>query len=123
MTCRQPCFSRAAHHRGMNKVLPLLLSLSAAASAASVTLQPGQTGRLAGQKVTVLRVNDSRCQPGTQCIRAGEIQARVLVAEKGRFRLLTLQFPEARNTPWAGLRLSAATFDRLPKLTFTDGRE
>ncbi|CAM2753929.1 hypothetical protein [Deinococcus radiodurans] len=107
----------------MNKVLPLLLSLSAAASAASVTLQPGQTGRLAGQKVTVLRVNDSRCQPGTQCIRAGEIQARVLVAEKGRFRLLTLQFPEARNTPWAGLRLSAATFDRLPKLTFTDGRE
>ena len=73
--------------------------------------------------ITVLRVNDSRCQPGTQCIRAGEIQARVLVAEKGRFRLLTLQFPEARNTPWAGLRMSAATFDRLPKLTFTDGRE
>ena len=107
----------------MKKLLPLLLGLSAAASAASVTLQPGQTGRLAGQKVTVLRVNDSRCQPGTQCIRAGELQARVLVSEKGRFRLLTLQFPEARNATWAGLRLSAATFDRLPKLTFTDERE
>ena len=120
MTFHQPALSLRAQHQPMKTVFPLLFALSASASAASVTLAPGQTGNLAGQKITVLSVRDSRCQPGTQCIRAGEIVAKVLVSEKGKLRFLTLQFPAARNAAWAGLRLSGATFARQPKLTFTD---
>lgn len=103
----------------MKRMLPLLLAASSCASAASVTLHAGQTGQLGDQKITVLSVRDSRCQPGTQCIRAGEIVAKVLVSGR-KLRFLTLQFPEAKNAVWAGVRLSEATFERQPKLTFTD---
>lgn len=106
----------------MNRVLPLLIALSAAASAASVTLQPGQTGQLGDRKITVLRVQDSRCAPGVQCIRAGELVAKVLMGEQGRFHFLTLQLPEEKNAVWRGVRLEQATFDKQPRLSFTDER-
>lgn len=97
-----------------------LLTLSVSAAAASVTLQPGQTGPLADKKITVLRVQDSRCAPDVRCIRAGELVAKVLVSEQGRFRFLTLQLPEETNAVWRGVRLEQATFGQRPQLTFTD---
>ncbi|AXG98100.1 hypothetical protein DVJ83_01780 [Deinococcus wulumuqiensis] len=99
-----------------------MIALSAAASAVSVTLQPGQTGQLADKKITVLRVQDSRCAPGVQCIRAGELVAKVLMSEQGRCRFLTLQLPEEKNAEWRGVRLGQATFGKQPRLTFTDER-
>ena len=97
-----------------------LLSLLASAGAASVTLHPGETGRLGPRQLTVLRVQDSRCAPGVQCVRAGELVAKVLVSEQGRLRFLTLQLPEENNAVWRGVRLEQATFGQRPQLTFTD---
>ena len=107
---------------------PLLLALASVAGAASVTLAPGETARLAGQTVTVLRVQDSRCPINARCIQAGELKASVLVIGKaGRSRLLTLTLPEQPGTAWAGLRLAAATEVEIGKkiplrLTLTDER-
>lgn len=92
----------------MRFLIPLLF-LSAPATAANVTLQNGQTGTLGDQKLIVLSVKDSRCPINARCIRAGELVAKVLVSQGNRLRLLTLQFPEAPNTTWTGLRISAAT--------------
>ncbi len=113
---------------------PLLLTalcgllLSAQASAASVSLQNGQTGQLGNQKIVVLSVKDSRCPMNARCIRAGELVATVLVSQDNHLRLVKLQTPEKPNTAWAGLRISEAS-QRLPddkktplKVTFSDER-
>lgn len=102
-----------------------LLLGSSVASAASVTLQRGQTATLGHQTVTVVSVQDNRCPINARCVRAGELLAKVLVKHSGRLRFLTLQYPEAPSTAWPGLRISEApgraTDDRTPvQITFTD---
>lgn len=114
---------RALHRR----LLPLLLASLGAASAATLTLSPGQTGRLGDFTLTLLRVQDSRCRPGVQCIQAGELKASVLVRRGDRLALLHMTLPEPRVTSAIGgwflpVRLREATFERLPRLTFTDER-
>ena len=109
---------------------PLMLTLlltSPFASAASVTLQRGQTGTLGNQKVTVISVQDNRCPINARCIRAGELITKLLVKQNGKLHFLTLQLPEAPNTAWTGLRIAEApgkaTSDRTPvQITFTDVR-
>lgn len=115
-------------------VPPLLLAACGAASAATLTLSPGQTGRLGDFTLTVLRVQDSRCRPDVQCIQAGELKASVLVSRGNRLALLRLVPPGSpsgfiplavwiHDPPWwRGLRLKEATFDQPPRLTFTDER-
>ncbi|WP_412026758.1 hypothetical protein [Deinococcus yunweiensis] len=111
----------------MKRLLPLLLlACSSLASAATVTLSPGQTGRLGDQTVTLLRVQDSRCPINARCIRAGELTATVLVGQGRRLRLLTLQLPETTTSPWAGVGLTWASDveigKRMPlQVTLTDG--
>lgn len=90
------------------------------ASAASVTLRAGQTGTLGERTLTVVRVQDSRCPPGKQCIWAGEIVAKVLVRSGSRVSFLTLKRPAGPEAVPGSLRLSEASFDRVPRLTFTD---
>ncbi|RJF73720.1 hypothetical protein D3875_12570 [Deinococcus cavernae] len=102
-----------------------MLLTSSFASAATVTLQRGQTGMLGRQQVTVISVQDNRCPMNARCIRAGELIAKVLVKQEGRWRFLTLQTPENAGTVWAGLRIADAagklTTDRTPvQITFTD---
>jgi hypothetical protein len=104
--------------------LALALASAGAANAATLELQPGQTGLLGNFTLTVLRVQDSRCRLDVQCIQAGELRASVLVRQGQTVRLLHLQTPEPVvraeiEGRWLALRLSAATFDRLPRLTFT----
>ncbi|MPY67115.1 hypothetical protein F8S09_10490 [Deinococcus sp. SDU3-2] len=108
-------------------VSALLLALVGTASAATLQLQPGQTGRLGEFTLTVLRVQDSRCRPDVQCIQAGELRASVLVRRGDRFALLHMTLPEQGVTSVADgwdlpVRLREAAFGRLPRLTFTDGQ-
>ncbi|GHF95461.1 hypothetical protein GCM10017783_04210 [Deinococcus piscis] len=70
-----------------------LLSGKAPALLPSVQLRPGELGTLGQARVALLSVNDSRCPEGVACIWAGEVQARVLLIEKGRWRLLRLKWP------------------------------
>lgn len=105
----------------------LFLTLAGTASAATLQLQPGQTGRLGEFTLTVLRVQDSRCRPDMQCIQAGELRASVLVQRGDRLALLHVTLPEPRVTSaidgwYLPVRLREATFERLPRLTFTDER-
>lgn len=113
----------------MRLLLTALFALASVAGAARLTLGPGETGRLGGQTVTVLRVRDSRCPINARCIQAGELRASVLVItdRTRRSRLLTLTLPEDPGKPWAGLRLAEATEVELGKrvplrLTLTDER-
>ncbi|WP_104989498.1 hypothetical protein [Deinococcus sp. NW-56] len=104
-----------------------LLALAGTAGAATLQLQPGQTGRLGEFTLTVLRVQDSRCRPDVQCIQAGELRASVLVRRGDRLALLHMTLPEPRVTSaidgwYLPVRLREATFERLPRLTFTDGQ-
>ena len=96
------------------KALMLALLLPSA-GAASVTLMAGQTGALGAQKVTLLRVRDSRCPQGVQCITAGELVAAVFLhASAGkRPQFLELTFPERPNTPRTALRITGAA-ERRP---------
>jgi len=108
-------------------LLPLLLAACGTASAATLTLLPGQTGRLGDFTLTVLRVQDSRCRPEVQCIRAGELQASVVVRRGQRLALLRMTLPEPLVTSaidgwYLPVRLREATFDRPPRLTFWDGQ-
>ncbi|KEF34573.1 MULTISPECIES: hypothetical protein [Deinococcus] len=75
----------------------------------------------------MLRVQDSRCRPDVQGIQAGELRASVLVRHGDHFALLHLTPPEPRVTSamdgWSlPVRLQEATFERLPRLTFTGGQ-
>lgn len=111
-----------------------LLTLAGTASAATLQLQPGQTGRLGEFTLTVLRVRGSRCRPDVQCIQAGELRASVLVQRGDRLALLRLVPPGSpsgfiplavwvHDPPWwRGLRLKEATFDQPPRLTFANER-
>lgn len=104
-------------------LLTLLLGASTA-SAASMTLQRGQTGTLGNRTITVISVQDSRCPINARCIRAGELTAKLLVKQNGQLRFLAFQYPEP-NTPQAGLHIAdapgKATGDRTPvQITFTD---
>lgn len=110
--------------RRLALLVPLLLGT---AHAASLTLAPGQTGRLGSATVTLLRVQDSRCPINARCIQAGELAASVLVRRGGQSQVLKLRLPEPANAPWLGLRLEDATpliaGQRVPlRLTFSDGR-
>jgi hypothetical protein len=86
----------------------LLLSCASLAGAATLTLTPGQTGRLGASTVTLLRVQDSRCPINARCVRAGELRTTVLLTAGHRSRLLHLQFPAGPMTG-AGLRIAGAT--------------
>ncbi|WP_198170655.1 hypothetical protein [Deinococcus arboris] len=88
----------------------LTLLLPASAHAATLDLHLGQTGQLGSRTLTLLRVQDSRCPINARCVRAGELQASVLVTEAGRTRLLRLVWPEPGNQPAVtGVRVSRAT--------------
>ena len=97
----------------------MLALLMPSAGAVSVTLMAGQTGALGAQKVTLLRVRDSRCPLGAQCITAGELVAAVFLhASVGkRPQFLELTFPERPNTPRTALRITGATERRLEDRT------
>ena len=101
-------------------VLVGTLATLSAASAARVTLTPGQTGLLGERKLTVLSVQDNRCPPAANCIRAGEIIVKLLATQGHKSSFVVLQLPAAKNSGWSGVRLDAATFDKQPRLTFTD---
>ena len=114
----------------MNKLMAALilpaLFASAAAGAATLTLQSGETGTLGKAQVTLLRLEDSRCPTDAQCIRAGELRLSLLVTEGGRSRFLKLSWPEAGNVPQAGgirvLKVPGrkASDRRAPPVTLTD---
>ena len=109
----------------MRPFLCLLALLGSVAGAARVDLVPGQTAKLGGRQVTLLRVQDSRCPPDVQCIRAGELTASLLVAqapgEPGpRTRLLRLTLPAGPNMGQGELHLVAATFGHPPRVTLSD---
>ncbi|GGM09667.1 hypothetical protein [Deinococcus aerophilus] len=94
------------------------------ASAATLTLQAGQSALVGDTRVTLLRVNDSRCPPRAQCIVAGNVAARIFVVRGSSARLYTVLLPGPTVQTAAGaLRLSAATGPqedrRPPRLTFT----
>ena len=110
---------------GMRLFLCLVVLLCGAAGAARVVLMPGQTAKFGDRQVTMLRVQDSRCPPDVQCIRAGELTASLLVAlapgESGpRTRLLRLTLPAGPNVGQGELHLVAATFGRPPRVTLSD---
>lgn len=94
------------------------------ASAGGVILGPGQTGLLAGGKLTVLSVQDSRCPQGVTCIQAGELKVSVLYSAAGQARLLKLNFPEKAGAAWQGVRIVSASPRTLRssalRITFTD---
>lgn len=84
--------------------------------------------RISAQKLTLLRVRDSRCPQGVQCITAGELVTTVFLhAGAGqRAQLLELTFPERPNTPQTALRITGATERRLEDrrpvaVTFSEG--
>ncbi|WP_309571261.1 hypothetical protein [Deinococcus sp.] len=103
----------------------LILACASLGVAATVTIIPGQTGRLGGQTVTLLRVQDSRCPINARCVRAGELKATLLVTAGRRIRLLHLQLP-AGNDAWEGVGLTWASEVEIGKrvpvqVTLTDG--
>ncbi|GAA5501463.1 hypothetical protein Dxin01_01195 [Deinococcus xinjiangensis] len=102
--------------------LPLLGACTTLRPNTLLTLERGQTGGLGSQSITLVNVQDSRCRPNVQCVWAGELVAQVRVTEGRSARTLFLRLPEARNTPWQGLRILRATFDPSPKVTFTNQR-
>ncbi|CAM3522668.1 hypothetical protein [Deinococcus frigens] len=59
----------------MFKTVLLTLTLAAlpAASAASVSLAPGQSITVSGTKITLLRFTDSRCPERAICVMAGAV--------------------------------------------------
>ena len=85
-----------------------LLPLTTFASAATLTLTPGQTGTLGDRQVTLLRAQDSRCPINAICVRPGELTLSVLVTRAGHAQFLKIQWPEARNEPTgpAGVRVT-----------------
>jgi hypothetical protein len=108
-------------------VLGLGLLFCSGASAATLTLQAGQSALVGNTRVTLLRVSDSRCPPRAQCIVAGRVTARIFVVRGSSARLYTVFLPgPAVQTAAGALRLSAATGPqdnrRPPQLTFTVGR-
>lgn len=106
----------------MKKILPMLLPLLLSACTAltlqtgTLTLSEGQTGQLGGKTISLLSLSDSRCRPKVQCVWAGELTATVKVNAE----TLVLKWPARVNTPWAGLRITKATFDQPVKVTFSD---
>ena len=109
-----------------NLLLPLLLATTVtSASAASVTLQNGQTGTLGDQKIIVLSVKDSRCPMNARCVQAGDLQVTVLVSKNNRLQLLKLKYPPQNDAPVAGLHISGASENmagsKTPiRVTFSD---
>ncbi|MBB5236094.1 hypothetical protein [Deinococcus budaensis] len=77
----------------LRRLLPLLVASLGAAGAATLSLSPGQTGRLGDFTLTLLRVQDSRCRPEVQCVQAGDVRASVLVRRGERLALLRLTLP------------------------------
>lgn len=121
----QTPFRTPGQTKVMKRLLPLLaLGVASCASAGAVILGPGQTGELGDGKITVMRVQDSRCPQGVMCIQAGELKVSVLYSMKGSSKLLKLTFPAAVNTPWQGVRIVSASPKTVRpsalKITFTD---
>ncbi len=111
--------------KAMRLFCGVLALLACVAGAARVDLVPGQTAELGGRQVTLLRVQDSRCPPGVQCVRAGELSASLLVVaapgEAGpRTRLLRLTLPAGPNIGQGELHLVDATFGRPPRVGLSD---
>lgn len=114
----------------MKKLSALVLPVLASGLLASctmirpnqLTLTAGQTGKLGVQTVTLLKVMDSRCQPGVQCVWAGDVAAEVRVVKMREkdARTYTLRLPVDPNEAWPGLRILSATQDNPVKITFTD---
>ena len=109
--------------RFLATLLPTTLFLAALslASAAPLTVRLGQTVRVGGAKVTVLRVTDGRCPPRAYCLLAGQVTASVMVTKGSATRTLKLTLPgRAVNTPAGTLRLTGASRlgqFRTPRLT------
>lgn len=91
----------------------LTLLASSAASAATVTLQRGQTAMLGDSQVTLISLKDSRCPMNARCIQAGELTVSVLVSKDSHLRLLKLTYPPqdgaAASSAGAGLHIQAAS--------------
>ena len=106
-------------------LLCLVTSLGGVAGAARTELSPGQTTRLGGRQVTLLRVQDSRCPPDVQCIWAGELSATLLVVaapgEAGpRTRFLRLTLPAGPNRGQGELHLVASAAGEPLRVTLSD---
>lgn len=109
----------------LRSLLPLLVCLLGAASAAQTTVAPGQLRPVGERSVLVLSVEDSCCPAGTQCIWAGEVKADVLVMGKGRWQLEHLRWTPGQesNASASQLRIRQVTGegDDL-RLTLSDER-
>lgn len=110
---------------GMRSFWCLVALVAGVAGAARVDLLPGQTARLGGRQVTLLRVQDSRCLPDVQCLWAGELSATLLVVaapgEPGpRTRLLRLTLPAGPNMGQGELHLVRTAPGRPPRVTLSD---
>ncbi len=75
----------------MKRFLVTTLLLASTASAATVTLQAGQTGMLGETKIPVLRVEDNRCPINAMCVRLGEIKVSVLASKGNQVHFLKLE--------------------------------
>lgn len=112
---------------GLSRLLaPLAVCLLGVASAAQVTVAPGQLRPVGEQSVLVLSVQDSRCPAGTQCIWAGKVEAEVLVIGKGRWQLEHLRWAPGDEKSAAAsqphIREVVGTGDGL-RLTLSDERQ
>lgn len=85
-----------------------------------LTLSEGQTGKLGFQTVTLLKMLDSRCPAGVQCVWAGDVVTEVRVTRGREVNNLTLRFPHDLNSEWKGLRIENVTQTAPLKVTFTD---
>lgn len=94
-----------------------------AASAASVTLEAGQTITAGGAKITLLRFTDSRCPERAICVMAGNVKASLFVVREKSARLYTVYLPGVPVQTLAGkVELKAATRGVGQKLRFEVGR-
>ncbi|MDV6375935.1 hypothetical protein [Deinococcus arenicola] len=95
-----------------------------AASAASVTLEAGQTITVqtitaGGAKITLLRFSDSRCPERAICVMAGNVKASLFVVRGKSARLYTVYLPGVPVQTLAGkVELKAATRGVGQKLRF-----
>lgn len=85
-----------------------------------LTLTEGQSGKLGNRTLTLLKVQDSRCPVGMDCVWAGDLVAEVRVVLNRKTSTLTLRLPNDTDIEWPGVRIESATQDKPVKVTFTD---
>ncbi|MFC4454114.1 hypothetical protein [Deinococcus sonorensis] len=88
--------------------------------AAQVTLREGETGRLGGLVMTVLRVEDHRCGPTENCI--SDVVAEVRLQDGSTTRMAVVSLDPLPPQPWSGLGVVRMTPDHVTLTDQPEGR-